>query len=517
MQQIDVQQTDPGIPAEALSELARRYGLDSVAERSGEYANVIDMILGAAASMPPLPSSPDAPASAVRRPDEGGDPLNAVVHWCDAAPTGSGPLDGMRVTVKDSVAVAGVPQTGGYSGLIEYVPAEHSTIVRRLLANGASVRATTNMDAFGMAATGESSTYGRTLNPVDPSLLPGGSSSGAAASLTYPDIDAAIGTDQGGSIRIPASWSGCLGLKPTFGLIPYTGIAGIDQAVDHVGPLTRDAETMARLLQATAGYDPGDPRQRPRQDDDYLTELDRLSSGLSGLRIGVVSEGFYSDLPEERATGAAVHEAIARLADLGAEATEISVPLHQQTGGIGFAIFHEGMAAVLRDNGQNYGLSGAYDPAFVAALHRALGRSIDEMSPQMKVALLAGTYMHDTWGGERYAHARRLQPAVTEGYERVFDGFDLLLMPSTPYAATPPFAGEGVDRRIDASWDNLRNTAPFNVSGHPAISLPLAEADGLPVGVMLVGRLFSEPLLLQTAYACERLLGWRAVPEKRSA
>lgn len=509
-------QTDPRIPTEALSELARRYGLDSVIERGEEYARVIDMILSAAAGMPPLAPAADAPAAAVRRAGEQDDPLNAVVHWCDAAATGSGLLDGLRITVKDSVAVAGVPQTAGFSGLIDHIPAEHSEIVRRLLASGASICATTNMDAFGMAATGESSSYGRTLNPVDPARVSGGSSSGAAASLGYPGVDAAIGTDQGGSIRIPASWSGCLGLKPTFGLVPYTGIAGIDQAVDHVGPLSRDTETMARLLQVTAGYDPGDPRQRPRQGDDYLAELDRFSSGLSGLRIGVVSEGFASESAEERATTAAVRAAIERMAGEGATVTEVSVPLHLQTGGVGFAIFHEGMAAVLRDNGQNYGLSGRYDPAFATAMHEALGRSIEEMSPQMKVALIAGSYMHDTWGGERYARARRLQSEVRTGYERLFADFDVLAMPTTPYVATLPFAEEGIDGRIGASWDNLRNTAPFNVSGHPAISLPLAEAEGLPAGVMLVGPLFADALLLQIAYACEQRLGWRGTPARRA-
>lgn len=500
------------IPSDALADLARRHRLDSVVAHQDEYSKIIDMILAESAGMPRPAAASDTPATAVRRPKAQDDPLNAIVHWCTAKPTAHGGLDGLGITVKDSIAVSGVPQTAGYAGLADHVPAAHSTVVRRLLGAGATVRATTNMDAFGMAATGEASSYGRTLNPAAPDRLPGGSSSGAVASLAYAGVDAAIGTDQGGSIRIPASWSGYIGLKPSFAAVPYTGIAGIDQSVDHVGPLARDTETLAKVLQAIAGYDPADPRQRPGAELDFVSDLDRFSTGLSGLRVGVVTEGFFAGTSEERATGEAVRSAIARIGAIGASVREVSVPLHLQTGGVGFTIFHEGMAAVLRDNGQNYGLSGEYDPAFVSALHRALRDSSDEMSAQMKVALIAGTYLHDIWGGERYARARRLQSEIRAGYERAFAEFDLLVMPTTPYAATPPCQESKIDRRIEASWDNLRNTAPFNVSGHPAISLPLAKADGLPVGVMLIARYGGDALLLQAAYACELLLGWNTPP-----
>jgi len=472
------------------------------------------MILQASGGMPPLAPSQATRAESFRRPIAKEDPLNAIVHWCKVASTTSGILDGLTITVKDSIAVAGVPQTAGFSGLANHIPSEHATIVGRLLSNGASINATTNMDAFGMAATGESSSYGRTLNPIDHNRLSGGSSSGAAASLTYLEVDAAIGTDQGGSIRIPASWSGCIGLKPTFGLVPYTGIAGIDQSLDHVGPLTRDTVTMSKILQVTAGYDPGDPRQRPRQIDDYVSNLDRLASGFAGLRIGVVAEGFASGRSEELATSTATRAAIERIRSLGATVTDVSIPVFKETGGIGMTISLEGMAAILRDNGQNYGLSGQYDPEFVNSLKKALNSSIEELSPQLKVALLAGTYMHETWGGERYARARRLQPTVGAAFEQIFKEFDVLAMPATPYSAPFPYTGNKVDEMIKASWDNLRNTLPFNVSGHPSISLPLAEVDGLPVGVMFTAPYFRDDLLLQVSHACEHILGWQGTPTK---
>lgn len=502
------------IPEEAFTDLINRFGLSRVEQDREGYRAIIDSILTSIEDLPDLPAATTTQATDVRRATPDDDPLNGIVHWCQTKPTSEGILSGMTLTVKDSIAVAGVPQSGGYAALTRNVPSEHSTVVSRLLAAGATVSATTNMDAFGMAATGESSTFGLTKNPADPSKAPGGSSSGSVASLVYEGVDASLGTDQGGSIRIPASWSGFLGIKPTFGLVPYTGIAGIDQNVDHVGPIARDARTLAAVLQAIAGYDPGDARQRPFANVDYMSSLDQYAEGLSGLRIGIVSEGFFTSTPEERATSDAVRGAAEELRSIGAEVEEISLPIHLQTGAIGLALFQEGMAAVLRDYGQNYGSSGQYNPEFVASMKDTLDNSINEMSPQMIVALLVGTYLHDTYGGERYARARRLQQHVKLAYDAALESYDLLLMPATPYAATAPLENVSIDEQVNASWGTLPNTAPFNVSGHPAISLPLAEDQGLPVGAMFVARHFNDSLLLQLAYACEKHLGWTGMPPR---
>ncbi len=502
------------IPEEAFTELITRFGLTRVERDRGGYRAIIDSILTSIEELPELPEATTAQASNVRRATPKDDPLNGIVHWCQAEPTSEGILSGMTLTVKDSIAVAGVPQSAGYAALTRNVPSEHSTVVTRLLEAGATVSATTNMDAFGMAATGESSTFGLTLNPADPSKAPGGSSSGSVASLVYEGVDASLGTDQGGSIRIPASWSGFLGIKPTFGLVPYTGIAGIDQNVDHVGPIARDARTLAAVLQAIAGYDPGDARQRPFEPVDYLSTLDQYAETLSGVRVGVLSEGFFTSTPEERMTADAVRGVGDQLRSIGAEVEDISLPIHLQTGAIGLALFQEGMASVLRDFGQNYGSSGQYNPEFVVAMKETLDTSINEMSPQMIVALLVGTYLHDAYGGERYARARRLQQQVKVAYDAALESYDLLLLPTTPYAATPPSEGLSIDTQVNSSWGTLPNTAPFNVSGHPAISLPLAEANGLPVGAMFVTRHFNDSLLLQLAYACERHFGWTAMPPR---
>ena len=172
-----------------------------------------------------------------------------------------GILSGLRLAMKDSVAIAGIPLTCGSAILQGFVPRYDATVTDRILRAGAEIVCITNMDDLAFSGGGESSWYGPTRNPFDPERSAGGSSSGAAAALWYDGIDLAVGCDQGGSIRAPASWCGVVGLKPTHSLVPYTGIAGIDATFDHCGPLARTAEGTALLLQAMAGQDPGDPRQ----------------------------------------------------------------------------------------------------------------------------------------------------------------------------------------------------------------------------------------------------------------
>ena len=203
-----------------------------------------------------------------------------------------GILWGRRLAMKDSVAIAGIPLTCGSAILQGFVLAHDATVTDRILRTGAEIVCITNMDDLAFSGGGESSWYGPTRNPFDPARSAGGSSSGAAAALWYDGIDLAIGCDQGGSIRTPASWCGVVGLKPTHSLVPYTGIAGIDATFDHCGPLARTAEDAALLLQAIAGPDPGDPRLREHPRTDYAAAVERAGNDLRGLRIGIITEGF---------------------------------------------------------------------------------------------------------------------------------------------------------------------------------------------------------------------------------
>ena len=228
--------------------------------------------------------------------------------------------------MKDSVAIAGIPLTCGSAILQGFVPSYDATVTDRILRAGAEIVCITNMDDLAFSGGGESSWYGPTRNPFDPERSAGGSSSGSAAALWYDGIDLAVGCDQGGSIRAPASWCGVVGLKPTHSLVPYTGIAGIDATFDHCGPMARTAEGAALLLQAMAGQDPGDPRQRELPRADYVGAVERAAADLRGLRIGVVAEGFSEGVGAEPATCDAVRAAAERLAGLGAELTSARCP-----------------------------------------------------------------------------------------------------------------------------------------------------------------------------------------------
>ncbi|MDP9255022.1 MAG: amidase family protein [Actinomycetota bacterium] len=503
----------PRIDASELPELARGWGFDPSPDEAVELMAVAEAIFSTLDLLDGQEPDLPAPVEAVRepgsRPSAEEDPLNAIVRRCRVrAQRCEGLLSGKRLAMKDSVAIAGIPLTCGSAILQGFVPRYDATVTDRILRAGAEIVCITNMDDLAMSGGGESSWYGPTRNPFDPERSAGGSSSGSAAALWYDGIDLAVGCDQGGSIRAPASWCGVVGLKPTHSLVPYTGIAGIDQTFDHCGPMARTAESAALLLQVMAGKDPGDPRQREVPDSDYLGAIERAPEDLRGLRIGVVSEGFSADVGAEPATCEAVRSTVERLAGLGAEVRDVSLPEHLQAGGVAFAGFIEGMTALMSYGGNGIGWSGRYWEELAPAIVGGLRERADELSPQVKATLTAGRHLRDRLGGAPYARAQNLRPWLRAAYDRALAGADALLFPTTPFRAFRLDDELRTSERVLRGWANLANTYPTDMSGHPAISLPLAEADGLPVGVMLVGRRFDDARLLAIAATCERALGW---------
>jgi amidase len=503
----------PRIDPSELPELARGWGFDPSAEEAGELLAIADAVYAAfdllEAQEPELPAPVEAVRDPGRRPHANEDPLNAIVRLCRVRAEGhEGILSGSRIAIKDSVAIAGVPLTCGSAILQGFVPSHDATVTDRILRAGAEVMCVTNMDDLAFSAGGESSWYGPTRNPFDRERSAGGSSSGSAAALWYDGIDLAVGCDQGGSIRIPASWCGVVGLKPTHSLVPYTGIAGIDQTFDHCGPMARTAAGAALLLQATAGKDPGDPRQRDVPEGDYTGAVERAADSLSGLRIGVVAEGFSEGVGAEPATCDAVRSAVERLAGLGAEVQDVSLPGHLQAGGIAFAGFVEGMTALMTAGGNGIGWSGRYWEELAPAIVAGLRERADELSAQVKVTLAAGRHLRERLGGALYARSENLKPWLRAAYDRALADCDVLLFPTVPFRAFRLDDELRSSERVLRGWANLANTYPTDMSGHPAITLPLAEADGLPVGVMLVGRRFDDARLLAVAATCERALGW---------
>jgi amidase len=503
----------PRIQPEELHELAASWDFSVDPGEEEQLLAVAEAVFQAYDLLESQEAAMVEPVEAVRDPGrppaEGEDPLNAVVRFCRVRAEGAeGVLSGKRIAVKDSVAIAGIPLTCGSAVLQGYVPAEDSVVADRILRAGGEIVAITNMDDLAFSGGGESSWYGPTLNPWDVNRVAAGSSGGSAAALFYDGIDVAVGCDQGGSIRAPAAWCGVVGLKPTHGLVPYVGIAGIDQTFDHCGPMARSTPDAAALLQAMAGRDEADPRQRDVPEHDYVAAVERAPESLAGVCLGVVAESFDDAVGIEPSTSEAVRDAIGRLRGLGAETVDVSLPEHLQAGGIAFIGFVEGMTLLAETGGNGYSWPGRYWQDLAPALQEGLRDRAQELSPQMKIALISGRWLRRRYHGALYAKGQNLRPWLQNAYDRALADVDALLLPTTPWRAVELAPELPLAERVLRGWANLSNTYPTDMTGHPAVSLPLAEADGLPVGVMLVGRRFDDSRLFSLAATCERALGW---------
>ena len=442
------------------------------------------------------------------RPSMEEDPLNAILRRCTVKGASSGKLAGKRFGLKNNVNVAGMPMTFGSLVLDGYVAESDATIVTWLLDAGAELVANLNMENFAFSGRGDTSAFGAVLNPHSPEHLAGGSSSGSAASLYYDDIDITIGGDQGGSIRIPASWCGVVGLMPTFGLVPYTGIGAIDNTYDHAGPMTRSVEDAALTLEVIAGKDPLDPRQPDTVPVQRYTEA--LGRGVEGLRVGVVTEGFGLDASEPD-VDASVRKAIEVLGSLGAQVAEVSIPEQRTGAAVVFAMIVEGAAALIRANGVGYHWQGLYDTNLMTALGKARKAQSNDLPPTAKLILLMGGYMADRYHGATYGKAQNLRRGMRAAFDRALEQVDVLAMPSVPMKAQRREPDIDLERLIDLGWATTANTAPLDLTGHPAINVPCAKPNGLPVGLMLAGKRFDDATLFRVAHAFEQAVNWETL------
>ncbi len=438
------------------------------------------------------------------RPEPDEDPLNGVVRWCDVKATGAarGALAGKRIGLKDTICIAGIPLTCASRLLYDYVPDIDATVVTRILKAGGHIVAVLNTDDFAFSGGGHTSVYGVGRNPVDPDHTAGGSSCGSAIAAATGLVDIALGGDQGGSIRIPSAWSGIVGLKPTHGLVPYTGIVGFDQTIDHVGPMARTVEDAALLLKVIAGRD--DTALDPRQPDSLRVPNypAALTGDAKGLRIALVREGFATpeSLPE---VDDAVREAARFLEKLGAAVSEISVPEHRKVVPLWNCIAIEGGIDSFYHGHAAYQNKGWYNTRLMSAMGRAIKTHGCDFSPTAKLGALLGHYMRETYDGVFYGRAQNLSRRLTAAYDRVFADFDLVLMPTTPQTAhaIPPMPEEDRAEHIVQALNMVRNTAAFDLTGHPSITVPCRDVAGLPVGLMLTGARFAEPTILRAAHA----------------
>ena len=433
------------------------------------------------------------------------DPHNAIIRRCSVRGAATGKLAGKRIGIKDNISVAGVPMSCGSSVLEGYVPEADATLVTRILDAGGHIVAKLNLDNFAFSGGGDTSSFKPTRNPHNPDYLAGGSSGGSGAALYYDDIDLTVGGDQGGSIRIPASWCGVVGLKPTHSLVPYTGCIGIDPTFDHAGPMGRTVGDVALLLEVMAGQDPNDPRQHGGVTVAPYTQA--LGKDLKGARIAVVREGFGGPLAEAD-VDAAVKRAVALIGQCGATVEEVSIPMHLEAGGIAWGLMAEGAAALFWGNGVGYHFKGSYNASFGTALGAALRTKGDELPPTVKVVSLVGGYLNSHYYGRLYAKAQHLRGTLRAAYDAVLAKFDVLAMPTTPMKAHRYRPNLRPGEIVTHGWNMLGNTSPFDMTGHPSISVPCAKSNGLPVGLMLTGKHFDEMALFRIADAFERSGDW---------
>src|SRR6202521_746509 len=333
-----------------------------------------------------------------------------------------GKLAGKKIALKDNVCLAGVPMMNGASTLEGYTPDTDATIVGK-----------THCEYFCFSGGSHTCAAGPVHNPHKIGYSAGGSSSGSAVVVATGEADMAIGGDQGGSIRIPASFSGIYGMKGTYGLVPYTGVMPIELTIDHTGPMTRNVSDNALLLEVLAGADGLDPRQGTPQVAKYTEALD---GGVRGLRIGIVKEGF--GLPNSEPDVDAKVKAAAQLfKKLGATVDEMSIPMHLVAPAIWLPIAAEGATEfMMKGNGMGTHWGGLYNTPLLDA-HSAWHHRADELSDSLKITMLVGQYFTKHYRGHFYAKAQNLNRKLRAAYDAALSNYDLLLMPTLPMKATP--------------------------------------------------------------------------------
>ncbi len=444
-------------------------------------------------------------------PSEADNPLGAWYVRTEITESAEGPLAGRTVAIKDNTMIAGVPMMNGSDTVEGFVPTRDATVVSRLLAAGATITGKAVCEDLCFSGGSHTSCTGPVRNPWDLTRSAGGSSSGSAALVAAGAVDMATGGDQGGSVRIPSAYSGTVGHKPTHGLVPYTGAFPIELTIDHLGPITRTVSDAALMLGVIAGEDGLDPRQPAGVTSrDYLSEL----GGAAGLRIGVVSEGFAFPGLSQPGVDDAARAAVETLRRAGLRVGEVSIPWHRDAMPVWDVIATEGATAQMVD-GNAYGMNyhALFDPELIAHYGARWRERAERFSETVKLVLLAGRYTIDTYHGRHYAMARNLAYELRAAYDAALSDYDVLVMPTLPLTATTLVdPGAPCEESIARALEMLVNTAPFDVTGHPATSVPAGLVDGLPAGLMIVGKHFDDATCLRVAHTFEQEVGGFPAP-----
>lgn len=416
-------------------------------------------------------------------------------------------LTGIPLALKDVFVTEGVRTTCASRLLDNFIPPYDGTAVARLKAQGAVLLGKLNMDEFAMGSSNENSGFGPVRNPWNPDYVPGGSSGGSAACVAARMAAATLGTDTGGSIRQPASHCGVVGLKPTYGRVSRYGVVAYASSLDQVGPIARDVEDCAMLLQAVAGHDPADATSVTLPVPDYCAAL---KDGVKGLKIGLPKEYFVEGLDPE--VQKATEQAIAALRGAGAELVQVSLPHTDYAVACYYLISTaEASSNLARYDGVRFGRRVDRGQGLIDMFmqSRAAG-----FGPEVKRRIMLGTYaLSSGYYDAYYLKAQKVRTLIRQDFLDAFDRVDVLI---TPVAPTPAFKiGEKTADLLQMYLSDIF-TIPANLAGTCAMSVPCGfSAEGLPIGLQLIGRPFDEATLLRAGYAFQQTGDWHQRPVPR--
>lgn len=411
-----------------------------------------------------------------------------------------GPLGGVPIALKDNMCAKGIKTTCSSKMLEHFVSPYSSHVAEQLDQAGAVVLGKANMDEFAMGSSTENSAFFPTKNPWDLRRVPGGSSGGSTASVAARQVPLSLGSDTGGSIRQPASFCGCVGLKPTYGLVSRYGLVAFASSLDQIGPVSNTVEDAALLLQTIAGHDARDSTSIDRAVPDYRAAL---TGDIRGLRVGVPAEYFAQGV--QPYVIEAVNKAIDQLKELGAEIVEVSMPTTEY----GLACYYiiapcEASSNLARYDGVKYGLRVAQagdDVIAMTSKSRAAGFGHEVQHRIMIGAHALSSGFYDAY----YAKAQKVRTLIRAEFNAAFEKCDILATPTSPSVAFP--LGDKTDDPIAMKLADVC-TIPVNMAGLPALSLPCGFEGGLPIGLQLIGKLLDESTLLRAAHAYEGATEW---------
>jgi aspartyl-tRNA(Asn)/glutamyl-tRNA(Gln) amidotransferase subunit A len=409
-----------------------------------------------------------------------------------------GPLTGIPLAIKDVICTKGVRTTCSSRMLENFVPPYDAAVVEKLNTAGAVMVGKANMDEFAMGSSTENSAFFPTHNPWDLERVPGGSSGGSTVAVAAGEAAGALGSDTGGSIRQPAGFCSVVGLKPTYGRVSRYGLVAFASSLDQIGPLTRDVTDCALIMNTISGHDKRDSTSVPEPVPDYTRSL---KTDLKGIRLGIPKEYYVEGM--QPGVAAVMKAAIRKLEELGATLDEVSLPHTPYSLAVYYIIApSEASANLARYDGVKYGYSYKGDTMW-ESMEKTRGNGF---GVEVKRRIMLGTYAlsagyYDAW----YLKAQKVRTLIRREFDSVFEKYDALVTPTSP---TVPFKiGEKTDDPLAMYLSDVC-TLPINIAGVPGISIPAGFVDGLPVGMQIIGKHFSEDTLLRVAYAYEQSTEW---------